>query len=129
MENDRLKTSLFKVFQILLGVVLLGKVLHFIVHLPDPTNRVLNATMFSLIGIAYAVMAWVWKPLFTKLVIVTCALFLVGMNFFSANTTMDIIAIVCLLIPMLIARFNKSVNDKANNSDTQEMQHQPVKKG
>jgi hypothetical protein len=109
-----MKNAIFTIFRILIALVLTGKILNWFLNFSDETNQVLNATMFILIGIGYLVMGYVWNNKFMKVLITTCGLFLIAMNFFKHSITVDIIGIVCILIPMLLARFYKEKEHKLN---------------
>ncbi|HSK12416.1 MAG TPA: hypothetical protein VK907_04325, partial [Phnomibacter sp.] len=61
----------------------------------------------SLIGVAYLYMAVVWQQRLLKGAIAACGLYLIAMNFFPASLPLDIIGIVCILTPMIIARTSK----------------------
>lgn len=102
-----MKNTLFTAFRNLIVLVLIGKVLNWFLDFSAVTNQILNITMFTLIGIAYIVMGYVWDNKFKKIVITTCGVLLIAINFFDNTVALDIIGIVCILIPMLIARFYK----------------------
>ncbi|HYO20899.1 MAG TPA: hypothetical protein VER36_00755 [Flavisolibacter sp.] len=102
-----MKQTLHTIFTTLIFLVLGGKILSLILNFSDETDRILNTVMFTLIGIAYIVMGYVWDYRLLKIIITSCGLFLIGMNFFGNNVTLSIIGIFCVLIPMLIARFDK----------------------
>jgi hypothetical protein len=70
-------------------------------------NRVIHGVMFTLIGLAYLVMAYAWAPAFPRLVIFLCGLLLLVLTFLDKNTWSDITRIGCIVVPMLIARFQK----------------------
>ena len=100
-----MKNKLFTAFRILIFLVLVGKVLNWFLDFTDETNQVLNMMMFTLIGFSYIVMGFVWDNRLTKVLVTTCGIFLIAMNFFPDSAALDIIGIACLLTPMLIARF------------------------
>lgn len=102
-----MKNVLLTVFKISILLVLAGKILNWLLNFSDATNQLLNIVMFSIIGISYTVMGFYWHHKLTKIVITTCGLFLIAMNFFPGSTLLQIVGIVCILTPMLIARFHK----------------------
>jgi hypothetical protein len=112
MKASKTKNALYTVFIILIALVLAGKVLNWILNFSDETNHILNSTMFILIGVAYIVVGFVWDNWLIKTAIITCGIFLIIMNFFESNTILNVIGIVCILTPMLIARFNKEKNNQ-----------------
>lgn len=109
-----MKNVLFTTFRILIFLVLIGKVLNWFLNFNDEANQILNMAMFTLIGIAYIVIGYVWDNKLLKVVIATCGMFLIVINFFKNNLALDIIGIVCILTPMLIARFYKRENGEMN---------------
>jgi ABC-type siderophore export system fused ATPase/permease subunit len=107
-----MNNKLFIVFRILIALVLIGKMLNWFLEFSNETNRVLNILMFSLIGIAYIVMGYVWEHLLTKSVILTCGLFLIAMNFFTNSTLVNIMGIISILTPITIARLARDKEER-----------------
>lgn len=99
-----MKNALFTVFRILVALVLLGKILNWFLDFSAEINQLLNSAMFSLIGIAYLVMGYVWEQKLVKIVITACGSFLLLMNLFGNNTAVSIIGLICMVTPMIIAR-------------------------
>lgn len=106
-----MKNKLFILFRILLIVVLVGKILNWFLKFDPGTNQILNRAMFCLIGIAYLVMGYVWDKKILKVLITACGIFLIVMNFVPGRTWLSILGIVCILVPMIIARFQKKENE------------------
>lgn len=102
-----MKNVFFKVFRILIGLVLIGKILNWFLNFSDAMNQILNIAMFCLIGIAYLVIGYLWDSKFVKIINITCGLFLLAMNFLTKNLALNILGILCILTPLLIARFYK----------------------
>lgn len=113
-----MKNTIFNLFRILIAIVLIAKILNWFLHFDQQTNRILNMTMFSLIGIAYIVMGNVWDKLFTRIIITGCGVFLLVMNFFNDSTVVNLLGIACILTPMLIARFHKNKNSESDTQPT-----------
>ena len=116
LKKSNMKNILFTLFKILIAIVLVGKFLNWFLDFNDLTNQLLNSTMFSLIGIAYIVMGNKWQHRFKKAILITCGVYLIGMNFFNKHTALDIIGIICILVPMLIARSYKEERTTAETS-------------
>lgn len=106
-----MKNAIFLTFRILLGLVILFKILNWFLKFDSETNQFLNTAMFCLIGIAYLVMSYVWDKKILKVLITACGLFLIIMNFIPGKTWITIVGIVCILVPMIIARFQKKENE------------------
>jgi len=102
-----MRKTLHTIFTVLIFAVLLGRVLGWVINLDDDIDRILNSAMFTLIGIAYILMGFIWEKKLLQIIILTCGVFLIGMNFLETNTIFDIIGIVCILTPMIIARLDK----------------------
>lgn len=113
-----MKNAVYMTFTVLIFLVLTGKVLNWFLNFSDDTNRILNMAMFTLIGVAYIVMGYIWDGRFLKIVIATCGVYLIAMNFFSKNIALEIIGIVCILSPMLIVRFYKGKESGMNVQHT-----------
>ena len=105
-----MKKILFTGFRILLILVLIAKVLNWFLNFDVNTNQFLNTAMFCLIGIAYLVIGFVWDKKMIQVLIIFCGLFLIIMNFVPERTWITVIGIVCILVPMIIARFQKKEN-------------------
>ena len=108
-----MKNILFTSFRVLLILVLIAKILNWFLKFSEETNQVLNAAMFCLIGVAYIYMGFVWDKKLVKLLIVFCGIFLILMNFVPERTWITIVGIVCILVPMIIARFQKKEKENA----------------
>jgi len=107
-----MKNTLFLLFQVLLGIILIGKIANWFLDFSDETNQILSAGMFTLIGIAYLVGGFTWDKKLTKLIFLICGVYLIAMNFMSDFDFKSILAIVCILTPMLIARFSSEETEK-----------------
>ena len=92
--------------QITIGIILIGKISNWFLNYSDFVNHMLNTAMFSLIGTAYIYVGINWDRTLFKLILITCGMYLIIMNLFSMTTIISIIGILCMLIPMLIARFS-----------------------
>lgn len=102
-----MKKTFIITFRLLMLAVLIAKVANWFMHFSRETNDVLNIAMFTLIGINYIIMGLLWDSKLIKAVIITCGVFVIAVSFFSKNTFLNIIGIVCILTPLIIARFNK----------------------
>lgn len=107
-----MKKTLFLIFQVLLGIVLVGKISNWFLDYSDETNQLLSAGMFTLIGIAYLVGGFAWNKKLTKLIFLICGIYLIAMNFIGDFEFKSIIAIACILTPMLIARYSPEETNK-----------------
>ncbi len=112
-DTRKMKNTLYPIFRLLISLVLFAKILNWILHFNDETNRILNMIMLIIIGIAYLVIGYMWDSKLTKIIITTCGLFLITMNFLGNNILLDILTIICILTPMLIVRYStKSKEEK-----------------
>ena len=117
-KRTTMKKTIFTTFQILIGLVLLAKISNWFLEYSDETNQLINTAMFSLIGIAYIVVGFLWDKKWSKLIFIVCGLYLLGMYFLNDSSIKSIISIVCLITPLLIARFtsqNEKDKDLAQN--------------
>lgn len=100
-----MKKSLFLIFRVLIAVILIGKISDWFLNYSDETNQVLNAGMFTLIGIAYLVGGFIWQKKLINIIFLICGIYLITMNFIDDFALRSIIGIVCIVTPMLIIRF------------------------
>lgn len=110
--KQMLKSSENKAVQIfnillltLLMILIAANISDWFFNYSSETNHVLNSAMFTLIGIAYLTFSWGIEKTVLKIIIGTCGIYLIAMNFLSDNTWVSIIGIVCLLVPMIIGKF------------------------
>ncbi|MCE5320800.1 MAG: hypothetical protein LLF93_06845, partial [Bacteroidales bacterium] len=112
-QNSKgMKKTLFTIFRILIGIILVGKISNWFLNYSDETNQILNAGMFALIGIAYLVGGFIWDKKLTNIIFLICGIYLIVMNFIDDFGLKSIIGIVCILTPMLIARFSPKETDE-----------------
>ena len=112
-QNSKgMKKTLFTIFRILIGIILVGKISNWFLNYSDETNHILNAGMFTLIGIAYLVGGFIWDKKLTNIIFLICGIYLIAMNFIDDFGLKSIIGIVCILTPMLIARFSPEETDE-----------------
>ncbi|WP_344713421.1 hypothetical protein [Winogradskyella damuponensis] len=107
-----MKKILHKIFLILIGIVLIGKISNWFLNYSDETNQIINTGMFTLIGIAYLVGGFVWNKKLINIIFIVCGIYLIGMNFIGDFALKSIIGIVCILTPMLTARFLPEETDE-----------------
>jgi len=101
-----MKNIAFLFFRFLVVIVLLAKVSNWFFNFDDQTNQIINSAMFSIIGIAYMVIGFYWDGKRVKAIFLCCGAFLIAMNFFKLSDFIGIAGIICILTPMLIARFS-----------------------
>lgn len=95
----------FIIFRILIGIILIGKISNWFLNYSNETNQILNAGMFTLIGIAYLIGGFIWDKKLTNIIFVSCGIYLIAMNFMSDFGIKSIIGMVCILTPLLLVRF------------------------
>lgn len=102
---EYLRNNLFKIYRILIGIVLLGKISNWFLNYNDEINKILNTAMFCLIGIAYIAFAWAFDKVILKIIFALCGAYLIIMNFVPDFIWDSIFAFICILTPMLIGKF------------------------
>jgi hypothetical protein len=100
------KTTHF-LFTILIFIVLIARIVGWFVNFSDDIDKILTTAMFTLIGIAYVVMGFTWDNKLSQFIMVTCGVLLIVFNFFETTMTLNIIGIVCILTPLIIARLDQ----------------------
>ena len=103
--TEFLKNNTLKIYGILIGIVLVGKISNWFLNYSDETNKILNTAMFCLIGIAYMVFSWTFDKIILKLALAICGTYLIAMNFIPDFSWNSIIGIICIVTPMIIGKF------------------------
>ena len=106
------KNNFFKVYRVLIGIVLAGKISNWFLNYSDQTNDIINTGMFCLIGVAYLVFAWAFDNIILKTILATCGIYLIAMNFFPDYIWKSILGIACILTPLIIGRFLPEEEDE-----------------
>ena len=70
------------IYRILIWIVLIGKISNWFLKYNDETNKIINTSMFCLIGVAYLAFAWAFDKTILKLILAICGIYLILMNFF-----------------------------------------------
>ncbi len=103
--TELLKQNSIKIYNILVGIVFIGKISNWFLNYSDETNKILNTTMFCLIGISYLAFSWAFDKIVLKFVFAICGIYVILMNFIPDYSWDSIIGIICILTPMIIGRF------------------------
>lgn len=113
MKNTAIvKKAALLIFRIALGIVLAGKILNWFFDFSHETNQILHIAMYSLIGIMYLFIGFIWDNKWTKLIFIVCGLHLIIMHFFDKNEIISFIGFICMLTPLLIVRFSPLEEDE-----------------
>jgi hypothetical protein len=107
-----MKKILFTIFRFLFIIILIAKISNWFFSYNDLTNKIINAAMFVLIGIAYLVVGFFWEKKIINIIFIACGGYLIIMNFMDNFILKSIIGILCILTPMLIARFSPKQTTK-----------------
>lgn len=107
-----MKNILLKAFRFLILIILIGKISNWFLHYSDETNQMLNAGMFTLIGIGYLMGGFIWKKKLTNIIFLVCGVYLIVMNFINDFSLNSIIGIICIVTPLLIVRFSPEETDE-----------------
>ena len=103
--RKKIESNAFPIYKFLLGMVLLGQVLSMLLDYNEQMNQILHNAMFSLIGIPYLFLTWIFDKNILKLPLCICGTYLLAMNLLDHSNFQLIIAIICILIPMIIGKF------------------------
>lgn len=104
-----MKAILLKVIPILAIVVLSAKILSWFLNFSAATKHIINAMMFSVIGVSYVLLGFQLKNVIHKMSVLFCGIFLIVNNFLAQNTYLTVLGIVAVLYPMLLAKFSKEL--------------------
>lgn len=100
-----LKDNAFNFYRVAILVVLVGKISNWFLNYSDETNKIINTTMFCLIGIMYLFFSWALDKIIHKLILGVCGLYIIIMNFIPSYIWNSILGIVCLIVPLIIGKF------------------------
>ena len=95
--------NLVSVLPPLMLIVLTVKISDWFLAYDDGTDEIINTVMFSLIGLYYLIMGFQLKNIW-KFVFAGCGVYLILMNFLPENPYITVIGIICMLIPMIVAK-------------------------
>jgi len=109
-----MKKNLFSILPILIAFVLVAKISGWFINYSEQTNNLINSLMFTIIGVYYVINGLLLNQLKIKITLLISGLFLIGMNFITQNYIVSIIGIVCIIVPMLIAKYSKEFKIKEN---------------
>ncbi|GGG97693.1 hypothetical protein GCM10011416_14670 [Polaribacter pacificus] len=109
-----MKRKLFILFRVLLVLILIGKVSNWFLNYSDETNQFLSTSMFTCIGFSYLAGGFIWDNRLTNIIFICCGLYLIIMNFVPDFYSKPIIGIVCILTPLIIARFTPEESEDAS---------------
>lgn len=118
-----MKKILFLIFKIAIALVLILKIANWIFDFSDQTNFLLNTAMFSLIGIAYLYFGFALKVKLISFIMIACGAFLIIYNFIEKSTIITVIGIICLIVPMIIFRFDKKIRSQKSSVLSMETDH------
>ncbi len=102
----------YVLFGIIIGLILIGKILNWFLHFDDKTNLYLTILLFCTLGLYYIAESFIRTKTLYKITLLCCGSFLIIMNLFPKNAAIDIIGIICVLIPFFMKRANpiKDIN-------------------
>jgi len=110
-----MKKTLSKIFCALCVIVLIAKISNWFFNYSNETNEIINTAMFSLIGITYLIIGFVWGNKLITVIFMFCGIYLIGMNFIGDFLLKDILGIICLLTPLLTGVFTPDEKKSTEN--------------
>lgn len=99
-----MKSVIPVIIQVLIGIILIGKISNWFLNYSDEVNKILDAVMFTVLGIFYLSGGLIYKKLATKIIFLVSGLYLIVMNFVGDFGLKSVIGIICLLTPMILLR-------------------------
>lgn len=107
-----MKQICFRAFRLLVIIILIAKISNWVLQYSPETNKVINAAMFILIGLAYIVAGFIWNKKMTNMLFLFSGVYLIAMNFIPDFSLKHIIGIICIVTPLLIVYFFPENDDK-----------------
>lgn len=102
-----MKNTFIKWLYFLVVIVLIAKITNWFLHFEPNINNFINVVMFSIIGIFYIIFGFALHHLNAKVTLILCGLFLILMNYMTKTMMVEMVGIICLVIPILIGKFSK----------------------
>lgn len=102
-----MKNIFNRILLILLLIAILGQISDWFFNYSEEVKSVLSTMMFTLIGVCYIVWGYRLKNDLVKIIIIVGGVYLIVMNFIYQSTLAIIVGIVCVITPMLLAKFTK----------------------
>lgn len=100
-----------RIFYILLTIILIGKMANWIFNFSEETNSLLNTLMYTLLGLGYIINAWDWERKLIQALFLLCGIYLISMNFLSDFNLKSLIGIICILAPLLYAKYTRETSN------------------
>lgn len=107
-----MKKQFNKIYIILLGIIIVGKLSNWFLNYSDKTNDLLNTVLFTLIGVGFVIESFTLYKKEFKLIFLICGIYLIAMNFIDNFQLKSLIGIVCTLLPILIKKFSSKFTSK-----------------
>ena len=105
-----MKRSVYIVFLIALGIILLGKILNWFIEFSPVIESVLNVSMFSLVGLLYLAFAWAMDNKLTKLLFFLGGTFLLIYPWIDdPNDILGILAVLIVVLPLLLGKLKPGI--------------------
>jgi len=89
------------------SLILLAVISNWIFDYGDEIMNIVYIVMFSFIGAIYIIVGFALRRIFLKLFFISCGIYLIIWKFIIQSTILTVIAILCILIPIIIGRFSK----------------------
>jgi uncharacterized membrane protein len=108
-----LKDNVLLPISILALLILLAKISNWIFDYDGQTIGILNTVMFVFLGVVWLVFGFFNDNRKAGAIIIACGLYLMAWSFLPENDFFNVVGILCLLVPVLIGRFQKNKAEKA----------------
>ncbi len=92
----------------LIAIIVLLKVLNWFLTFAPQYNSILNILMYSLIGIGFIYSGIRKNELIKRYVFILSGSYLIVFNFLYKTHILFIIAIICIVVPLIIMQFDKA---------------------
>ena len=92
-----MKKQFNKIYIILLGIIIVGKLSNWFLNYSDKTNDLLNTVLFTLIGVGFVIESFTLYKKEFKLIFLICGIYLIAMNFIDNFQLKSLIGIVSIV--------------------------------
>lgn len=110
--SKKTKQFILVTVSILAILVLMAKMSNWFMDYDEQTAGLINTIMFVVIGLAWCVFGFFREDRKTGAIIIACGLYLMVMSFLPESDILNVVAILCMLVPMLMRRFRRVKADE-----------------
>ncbi len=110
--SKKTKQFILVAVSIIAILILLAKISNWFMDYDEQTAGLINTIMFVFIGLAWCIYGLFSDDRKTGAIIIACGLYLMVLSFLPESDILNVLAILCMLVPMLMSRFQRGKADE-----------------